>query len=353
MVFQVIIFLKEKINFELKRLQAMFKKYNSIENTYQSEFLDKIKTHGFWNETFIVQEKVHGANLSFWTTDGIHFNTAKRTGEIDANDDFYNYKTVLNNIKSKLTLLWGLVKVDFPELEQLTIFGELFGGNYPSQLVSKNKLATPIQKGIYYSPDNHFYAFDILINKVKYLSVDTINAYFEKLKLLHAKTIFKGTLDDCLKYSNDFDSTISDELGLPKTENNTIEGVVIKPIKSLFFNDGSKVILKNKNDKWAEKIKRTKKIEANLPPSKLVLELQNEIKNYITVNRLLNVISKIGEVTIKDTGKVMGMFNKDIVDDFTKDNHKILTELDKKEIKSINKSISESTKKMVLNELRK
>lgn len=46
-------------------LFTMFKKYNSIENTYRQEFLDKIKGHGFWEDEFVVQEKVHGANLSY------------------------------------------------------------------------------------------------------------------------------------------------------------------------------------------------------------------------------------------------------------------------------------------------
>ena len=40
----------------------MFRKYNSIENTYREEFLERIKSHGFWNDEFVVQEKVHGAN---------------------------------------------------------------------------------------------------------------------------------------------------------------------------------------------------------------------------------------------------------------------------------------------------
>ena len=43
----------------------MFKKYHSIENSYRTEFINRIKGHMFWNETFIVQEKAHGANLSF------------------------------------------------------------------------------------------------------------------------------------------------------------------------------------------------------------------------------------------------------------------------------------------------
>ena len=51
----------------------MFKKYTSIENIYREEFLDRIKSHGFWDDDFIVQEKAHGSNLSYWTTNGRDF----------------------------------------------------------------------------------------------------------------------------------------------------------------------------------------------------------------------------------------------------------------------------------------
>ena len=55
-----------------------FKKYNSIENSYQIEFLNEIKEQGFNDLEYVVQEKVHGANLSF-ITNGKDIISAKRT----------------------------------------------------------------------------------------------------------------------------------------------------------------------------------------------------------------------------------------------------------------------------------
>ena len=55
-----------------------FKKYNSIENSYQIEFLNEIKEQGFYDLEYVVQEKVHGANLSF-ITNGKDIISAKRT----------------------------------------------------------------------------------------------------------------------------------------------------------------------------------------------------------------------------------------------------------------------------------
>ncbi len=64
-----------------------FKKYNSIENAYQKVVLEQIIIHGFEKETYVVQEKVHGANFSFFT-DGKEVKIAKRTDFIEENEMF-------------------------------------------------------------------------------------------------------------------------------------------------------------------------------------------------------------------------------------------------------------------------
>ena len=331
----------------------MFKKYNSIENTYRNEFLERIKTHGFWESEFVVQEKVHGSNLSFITQDGKTFFSAKRTELIEENESFYNYKTVLEEIKPKLELLWGIIKSDFSKLEQFTIFGELFGGDYPHPEIEIDKKSIMVQKGIFYSPKNHFFAFDIMLNKESYLDVNIANKYFEKVELLHARTLFKGSIIECLKQKNDFNTTIPKEIGLPLLVPNIVEGIVIKPIKTSYFNNGTRVILKNKNEKWSENKKYHKSISQFEKPSDKIVKLQEAIITYVTENRLNNVISKIGEVTPKDFGKLLGMFNKDIIEDFTKDYLALLEDLDKKEIKVINKSIGSLAMKLVKEKIKR
>ena len=39
-----------------------FKKYNSIENTFNKDFMDKINSERLDSLQYVVQEKVHGAN---------------------------------------------------------------------------------------------------------------------------------------------------------------------------------------------------------------------------------------------------------------------------------------------------
>lgn len=325
----------------------MFKKYNSIENTYREEFLDRIKSHGFWEEEFVVQEKVHGANLSFWTTDGDTFFAGKRTDQLPEDEKFFNYEIVLEGIKAQLKNLWNDLISKYQDLNQFTVFGEIIGGDYPHPEVEANKTAILVQKGIYYSPKNHFYAFDILLNGETYLGVDAVNHYFEKHGLLHAKSIFTGNISACLDYPNAFDSTVAQELGLPELKPNVVEGVVIKPLETRCFNNGTRVILKNKNEKWAENKKYHGRIRTMDEPSEQVQKLKEAIQGYVTENRLNNVISKIGEVTQKDLGKLLGMFSKDVVEDFLKDYHEITDQLEKKELKLVTKSFSQPAMDLV------
>lgn len=325
----------------------MFKKYNSIENTYREEFLERIKGHGFWNEEFIVQEKAHGGNLSYWTTDGQNFKSAKRTGEIAVDELFYNHDQILAEIKPKLAKIWEELNTERKELKQLTVFGELIGGEYPHPEVPIDKHAIRVQKGIFYSPRNQFYAFDILINTEEFLAVERANHLFEKNGLLYAKTIFSGNITECLNYPNDFNTLIPLELGLPELTPNVIEGVVIRPSQPRYFNNGVRVILKNKNEKWAENKKYHKQIGKGEEPSEKIVLLQEAILTYVTENRLRNVISKVGEISPKDFGRILGMFSKDVVTDFLKDYREITEGLEKKEIKLITKSFSKSAAELV------
>jgi RNA ligase. len=292
-----------------------FKKYNSIENSYQIEFLNEIKEQGFYDLEYVVQEKVHGANLSF-ITNGKDIISAKRTELITDDENFYNSKYVQHKYESKVIQLYKLISEKYSDVKQVTIFGELFGGIYPQPNVEKVNTAVFVQKGVYYCPDNDFYAFDILINSDQYLDNDTINNLFESVGFLYAKTIFRGSLNDCLEYPNNFKSKISEWFNLPDLQQNICEGVVIRPVQPSFFRNGSRVLIKNKNERWTE---NNNFIDKNILKSLLNQQetlsddaqiLCEEIFKYITENRLQNVISKIGTITPKDYGNYWGFIAK-------------------------------------------
>jgi len=57
-------------------------------------------------------------------------------------------------------------------------------------------LAKTVQKGVYYLPNNEFYAFDILLNGHVYLDVDVCNRLFHEFGFVYAESLFRGNLQD-------------------------------------------------------------------------------------------------------------------------------------------------------------
>jgi len=327
-----------------------FKKFTSIENSYSQGFIDIIKAEGYADEKFVAQEKAHGGNLSIWTDDGINFRTAKRTAFLEVDEKFYNHQLILENLKPKLMQLWKELNKNSP-LSQMALYGEIIGGTYPHKDVPKTKGAIRVQKGVFYSPSNEFYAFDLLLNNKQYVNLDRLNTLLESNGFLYATTIFTGSLAEVLKYPNTFQSVISSQLGLPEIKDNNCEGVVIRTLNDVRLNNGQRILLKNKNEKWSEKEKATRRVKPIEVISEPVIELQQEIALYATENRLNNVISKIGNITKQDFGKLMGLLSTDVVDDFSKENIQKLSSLDKKEIKQVTKSINKKVMGLVKTKL--
>jgi Rnl2 family RNA ligase len=331
----------------------MFKKYNSIENTYRKKATEQVYLHDYGNDVFVVQEKVHGANFSF-ITDGNSIKVAKRTSLIAEGENFNNYEYVLNKYEKAIKTLFKLVKIDFPETEIMTVFGEIFGGNYPHPLVQKVEGMVRIQKGVFYSPENDFYAFDICLDHKQYLDVTIANTFFEKVGMFYAKTLFAGTFSECMAYPNAFDSKVRMWLNLPQIEDNICEGTIIKPLVSKRFGNGQRVIFKNKNEKWSEK-SHERRSKVSKPSATSVLsdtekELMNTLLSYVNENRLMNVQSKLGEFSPKQTGKTIGLLAKDALEDFVKDHEtdwnntekqhqKVMTKILNKEAATIVKEV--------------
>lgn len=329
-----------------------FKKYNSIENSYQEDFIKSIIEQGYGDLEYVVQEKVHGANLSF-ITDGQNIISAKRVELINDNEQFFNSQQVQNKYKDKILALFTEVSEQF-NAKTLTIFGEIFGGGYPHKDIPKDDNAKLVQRGIYYCPINDFFAFDILLDNNQYLDVENVSELFEKHGFVYAKTLFKGSLKDCLLFSNDFKTTIPKEYGLPQIDGNICEGVVIRPIKTLFLSSGPRIIIKNKNEKWAEnnnyidRIILRNLLHEDDEISEEASILCEEIYKLITQNRLTNLISKIGDINPqKDFGKVLGLFNKDALNDFLKTYKERYDNLEKQESKAVNKFLNKHAGQLI------
>lgn len=323
-----------------------FKKYSSIENSFSREFMDRIAAELPSGLEWVVQEKVHGANTSF-LYDGAELRFAKRTSLLEADEKFYDFQKIMEEYRARVEDLYRRACQLWPDTESIAVFGELFGGRYDHASVAAVKGATLIQKGVFYAPGHEFYAFDIYLHTAdggRYLNVDEANALFEATGFFYAKTLQRGSLEECLGYPNDFGSRVGEWLGLPPIADNICEGIVIRPVIPQYLHTGSRVLIKSKNARFAEKkgVKaRNKVFTAPTPYSEALQQLVAEIEAYVTANRLANVLSHIGEVSLpKDFGRVTGLLAKDVLEDFLKEHGESYDALEKSEQKSLTRELN-------------
>lgn len=321
-----------------KEVKVKFEKYNSIENSYRKKEIDEIVAHGFDNLEWTVSEKVHGASFAIYCEDGQVF-FGKRSGFLGENENFFNHNRLISEQKITEKVLAASINA-----KQIIFYGELCGGSYPHNNVRKYQVKN-VQKKVYYHPDIVFVCFDIKVNG-KFINDDERVYVCKKFEIPFLPILFRGSFQECLNYPNEFQTKVPELFDLPEIKNNICEGVVIKPLSPVYFKNGSRVILKNKNSKFTEKEKNSSipKIEQF---SEELTGLIEEYCEYITENRLRAVISKICEITQKDFGKIIKEFNDDTMKDFLKDNEKVFNSLIKEDQKKVTKIGNKVASKMI------
>lgn len=267
-----------------------FKSYNTIENAYP-KYIDFIKEKKYCdeNDEWIATEKIHGANFSA-LTDGTNLSWCRRTGILTENEKFYGHERETKNIEDSIKTLFAKIKEVLPNLIQLQVFGELFGGAYPHNDVPKVMGVSKVQDGIYYHPDIQFMIFDALYttsqpNEKKYLDYDTLISFLADVSLKFCPILKRGKLDDLMKLDPYFQTTIADLFGLPKIENNFAEGYVLKPTKTVYLLNGSRLALKLKRSNLSEVITNQEAAKSN--------NVKEIIFGYLNENRLASVKSKL------------------------------------------------------------
>ncbi len=299
-----------------------FNRYDSIENTYRTKFVDQVRQFSPGCEIFVVQEKIHGANFSIWSTkDGLKCGSRNKFLEEGVN--FYNWGAVLDKYRSNIqTVLQEIEKErgGTTTPTEVIFYGELYGGSYPHDKVKPVDQAKQVQSKVYYCPHNEFHGYDIKVDD-SYLSVDEVNRLYEMGGIPYAHTLWEGTLDTCLKYSNEFITTLPHMNNFPPIKENMCEGVIIKPKRTIYLPNGLRVIFKNKNKRFGERThaKHHKLDRKNMENNEIPNKVYESIIEYVTENRLRNILSKIGEITHRDFGQILRDMKQDVQEDFDKD----------------------------------
>lgn len=229
-------------------------------------------------KTWAVTEKVHGANFAFSFENGT-ISYGKRTGMIRNDESFFNYRSMLHEYEPKVQYIIEAVRNEFLNCQKIIVFGELFGGVYPNCELK----VMPVQMGVYYSPDIHFYAFDIFImidNKGVYLDFEKSLNYFKAAGILHAEPLAVfNSYEKAAHYTIGFNTTIPAKFNLPPIRGNKAEGIVIRSMTERF-------VVKAKIREFAEEIYSDNTIGTR--------DKQTIAIHMMTENRLNNAISKIG-----------------------------------------------------------
>lgn len=299
----------------------IFKSYPEMENHSKSRIINAVieQGHGAADVVWCSREKIHGTNFSFWYNGVDDARAARRTDFLEFADKFYDFTNIERRYQmciQSLYLRLGLTT------EVMAVYGEYAG------IMSSGKW---IQTGIEYGPQD-FYAFDIMVDGVP-IDDDVMESACLDCGMKTAPLLKVGTFKEVMEVPNDLQSVVmtKNETGtfeIVKGTDNIAEGYVAKPRVGRRFWNGARVAIKCKNEKWSETAKgKGVKIEVKDISDKDASILAM-LGDYITENRLKNVLSKIGVPETKEFGKVMGMLSKDIIKDYESDTETLVKDAD-------------------------
>ena len=291
-------------------MTKQFTKFPSLENTYRQKEIDKILMMDI-KDKWVVTEKVHGANFSFWVykdleSGKIDIKCAKRSGWVEEGEKFFDYKSVLDKYRPMLENLRSDLLDDF------VIYGELYGGN--------------VQSGMCYSLEQDFVAFDM-----RWINEDgSLSLPLNKLTTFTLEKDYNIPVTPLIGVYESFEEALSVEESFTSKlirddfdgaeKHKEVEGIVIEPDTAAYEPNGSRVYLKKKTKRFLEKGgKPNVKHKSPVVLQESVKIKLEEALVFLNRNRFDSVVSKIGEVSIKDIGKVMGLLTQDIVVDMEKD----------------------------------
>ncbi|KAH8612520.1 KREL2 [Trypanosoma vivax] len=348
----------------------IFERYTEIENSNERR-INALKSCGMFEDEWIATEKVHGANFGIYSIEGEKtIRYAKRSGIMPPSEHFFGYHVLIPQLQQYITSVREMLCDKMQKkLHTVLINGELFGGKYdhPSlpktrktvMVAGKQRTISAVQTDSFpqYSPDLHFYAFDIKYKESAesdYISLvfDAATELFQKVPgLLYAKAIIRGPMSKVAAFDVEhFVTTIPPLVGMGNypLAGNWAEGLVVKHARrgEVGFDPKGVTILKFKCTAFQEistdrrqgprvdemeSVRRDSIVRSGVQLPDLASVIQDPVQleatrhllDHICENRLKNVLSKIGtepfekEVIVPD--QLATLLAKDALKDFLKD----------------------------------
>ena len=253
--------------------------------------------------SYVVTEKVHGANFSLHVNRDGRVRCAKRTAFLEEDEDFFGHFAVLGERHGLLgggggggggggqehpsghsaaAALANDVFADNHDADGVILFGELFGGRYPAESTvsttnarsSDNHDTRAVQQGIWYSPRVEWMVFDVALRTPtggRFLPHSDVVRLAAKHGFFYAAPLLVDSYQRCLDFPVRFTTTIpralytqrqhaaplpplpTDDDDDDDDDSNLAEGIVVKPWDAATTAEpGARPILKVKIEEFSE-----------------------------------------------------------------------------------------------------
>lgn len=285
-----------------------FHKWPKIENLETERLRNSRAFQKAWEiENWIVTEKIDGTNIAV-NIDHDGYRLSSRNQFV--NSDFYGIGTAVHQIEPIVEIIQKTMGND---VDQITLQGEFFG----AKVMGRIKYRIP-------QSFRFFGGYAILDSGYKRWP-------FSMLEFALCKSGFGFLLVPVVGRFHSFEEAIAVSEDRPSAFNpdDRAEGVVVQPVDVPIEPEG--LIFKKKREDFREC--KLRKLHDPAPDERIAA-LNAEFRDYLTVNRMVNLFTKIGPPQGKsDAGRFIGEFLNDAFGDFVKDRHCI--ELSAGELKAV------------------
>lgn len=287
-----------------------FKKYNSIENSYQGKYINRWLAYQpeLKTETYIITEKIDGANIQIYFEPNTEYKVGKRSCFIERDSNFFDIGNVLKKYETQFKNIQDNVNITN---RCVRLYGEIYGQG--------------IQKRVNYGDEKFLIFFDVEVHGELYSPRNTM-AYLDMFELPKVPIIsIKKGIVEALETNETFNTLLN------PIENNVSEGLVIRPFHKNYYNVDEMFILKKKSEKFAEKEITKGKVKTF---DEGTFKYNQLFRDYINENRVLSIFSKHGPITeVKQLGNYIKLVLEDAKEDFNKDHD--LSQFEAKDQKTI------------------
>lgn len=170
-----------------------------------------------------------------------------------------------------------------------TLYGEAYGGNMQGMKST-------------YGPDLRFVVFDVNIGG-HWLDVERAEKFVESLGFEFVSYRVIPNDIEHLNQERDADSVQAVRNGMGSGHKR--EGIVIRPLVEMTLNNGARLIAKYKGECYQER-KPKNELKERDNTANMVAE------EWVTHNRLNNILSHIPEYSLQDTGKIIALMIEDV-----------------------------------------